>query len=112
MRLRRLAIVSMAISLLAVGTAAADRLDHRTALTAANQVAKKDCHATTGCVDYYVVRLHRISRYVQAGKIATVSVNNGERFICTRRIVIKLHHMTGKITYAVSKRKCRDVGPA
>ena len=37
---------------------------------------------------------------------------DGEQFACVRQIQIKLDHITGRITYWVSKRHCHDLGPA
>jgi hypothetical protein len=56
--------------------------------------------------------MHRVSRHKSVGKIHVFSVKNGERFDCTRQIVIKLDHVTGKIFYATSKRRCDNLGPA
>ncbi len=95
----------------------ANNLDRLTATNAAKQVAKKDCWTTSGCEDYFVRGLHRVSRHKAVGKIHVIShktLPSGERhrFDCTRQIVIKLNHFTGDITYAVSKRRCRDLGLA
>ena len=111
----RLAVIVAAVAvlgLLVASVAVANNLDRRTATNAAKQVAKHDCQATSGCVDYFVRGLHRVSRHKAVGRIIIVSNKNGEQFQCSRQIVIKLDHFTGEITYAVSKRKCHDVGPA
>jgi hypothetical protein len=114
-RRARFALVAVAAALaglLIASVAFANNLDRRTATNAAKQVAKKDCRTTSGCKDYFVRGLHRVSRHKAVGKIATLSVKNGEKFLCKRQIVIKLDHLTGEINYAVSDRKCKDVGPA
>jgi hypothetical protein len=90
----------------------ANNLDRRTATNVAKQVAKKDCQNTSGCTDYFVRRLHRVSQHKAIGKIATVSVKHGEQFVCVRQIVIHLDHYTGQITYGTSARRCTDTGPA
>ncbi len=89
----------------------ANNLDRLTATNAAKQVAKKDCRTTSGCEDYFVRGLHRVSRHKAVGKIHVISHKNGERFDCTRQIVIKLDHYTGDISYSVSARRCDDLGP-
>ena len=66
----------------------------------------------SGCKDYFVRGLHRVSRHKAVGKIAVLSEKNGVQYLCTRQIVIKLDHATGEINYAVSQRKCDEVGPA
>ena len=78
---------------------------------AARQVAKKDCRNTSGCKDFFVRGLHRVSRHKAVGKIHVISHKNGERFDCHRQIVVKLDHFTGDITYATSARRCDDLGP-
>jgi hypothetical protein len=111
----RLAVVATAIAvlgLLVASVAFANNLDRRTATNAAKQVAKQDCRNTTGCRDYFVRGLHRVSRHKAVGKIAVLSEKNGVQYLCTRQIVIKLDHFTGEINYAVSQRKCDEVGPA
>jgi hypothetical protein len=111
----RMALIATAVAvlgLLVASVAGANNLDRRTATNAAKQVAKQDCHATSGCVDYFVRGLHRVSRHKAVGKIIVISHKNGEAFSCSRQIVIKLDHFTGDITYAVSKRRCKDIGPA
>ena len=40
-----------------------------------------------------------------------ISHKNGERFDCTRQIVVKLDHGTGDIDYGTSARRCKDLGP-
>jgi hypothetical protein len=111
----RLALIATAVAvlgLLVAGVAVANNLDRRTATNAAKQVAKKDCHATSGCKDYFVRGLHRVSRHKAVGKIIVISVKNGDKFACSRQIVIKLDHFTGEINYAVSNRRCKNLGPA
>ena len=111
-RLALIGAVVAVLGLLVASVSFANNLDRRTATNAAKQVAKKDCRATSGCKDYFVRGLHRVSRHKAVGKIAVLSIKNGEQFLCTRQIVIKLDHFTGEINYAVSARKCKDVGPA
>ena len=109
----RMAMIAAAVAvlgLLVASVAVANNLDRRTATNAAKQVAKQDCHATSGCTDYFVRGLHRVSRHKAVGKIIVVSTKNGATFECSRQIVIKLDHFTGDITYAVSKRRCHAVG--
>jgi hypothetical protein len=111
----KVAIIATAVAvlgLLVASVSSANNLDRRTATNAAKQVAKNDCRKTTGCRDYFVRGLHRVSRHKAVGKIHVLSVKNAELFDCTRQIVIKLDHFTGEINYAVSKRRCRDLGPA
>jgi hypothetical protein len=111
----RVAIIAAAVAVLGLLVASvsfANNLDRRTATNAAKQVAKDDCRNTSGCRDYFVRGLHRVSRHKAVGKVIVVSVKNGTVFACSRQIVIKLDHFTGEINYAVSKRRCRDVGPA
>ena len=111
-RFASVAAAIVALGMLVAGVAAANNLDHQTAVNAARLVAKKDCRATSGCRDYFVRGMHKVTQHKAVGKIATLSIKNGEQFLCTRRIVIRLDHITGEITYVVSKRRCRDVGPA
>ena len=90
--------------------AAANNLDRRTATDAARQVAKQDCRNTSGCKDFFVRGLHRVSRHKAVGKIHVISHKNGIRYECTRQVVIKLDHFTGEVNYAVSNRKCEAIG--
>ena len=92
--------------------ALANNLDRQTATESAREVAKRDCHQTSGCKDFFVRGLHRVSKHKAIGKIHVISTKNGEKFDCVRQVVIKLDHITGKITYATSARRCRDLGPA
>ncbi len=112
---RRIAVVVAAIALFAVvfaSVAVANNLDRRTATDVAKQVAKKDCRQTSGCTDWAVRGLHRVSRHKWIGKIAVWSVKNHEEFLCVRQLVIKLDHFSGVINYGVSPRKCTHLGPA
>jgi hypothetical protein len=93
-------------------TAVANNLDRQTATDSARKIAKRDCQATSGCQDYRVANLRRISRHKWLGKIHTFGVKRGERSECTRQVVVKLDHETGKIFYATSKRRCVSLGPA
>jgi hypothetical protein len=92
--------------------AGANNLDRQTATDAARQVAKRDCRNTSGCKDFFVRGLHRVSRHKAVGKIHVISVKNGIKYDCTRQLVIKLDHFTGEINYGVSQRRCRNLGPA
>jgi hypothetical protein len=110
-----LAVVATAVAvvgLLAASVSFANNLDNRTMVNAAKQVAKQDCRNTSGCRDYFVRGMHRVSRHKGVGKIIVISVKNGTVFACRRQIVIKLDHFSGEINYAVSQRKCDEVGPA
>ena len=103
----------VAVLCLAFGaTALANNLDAQTAFDAARQVAKQDCRETSGCKDFFVRGLNKVSRHKAVGKIHVISVKNGEKFDCTRQIVVKLDHFTGEINYATSARRCEDLGPA
>jgi hypothetical protein len=110
---RRAALLIAAVALLGLvfaSATSANNLDKRTMTSVAKQVAKKDCRNTSGCEDWAVRRLHRVSRHKGLGKIVVISRKNGARFQCTRQIVIKLDHLTGEIAYGVSKRRCEQVG--
>jgi hypothetical protein len=89
--------------------AIANNLDRRTATNVAKQVAKDECNQTTGCTDFFVRRLHRVSQHKAIGKIAVVGARQGVGFVCVRQIVIHLDHFTGDITYGTSTRRCQDV---
>ena len=91
-------------------SAAANNLDRKTATDAAREVARSDCRQTSGCEDFRVCGLHRVSRHKAVGKIHVTSTKNGLRFECTREGVIKLDHFTGEINYGVSDRKCEQIG--
>jgi len=109
----RVAVIATAIAvlgLLVASVAFANNLDRRTATNAAKQVAKQDCRQTSGCQDYFVRGLHRVSRHKAVGKIIVISVKNGQTFACSRQIVVKLDHITGRINYAVSPRRCNVIG--
>jgi hypothetical protein len=105
-------LIAAIAAVLCLGIAAmafANNLDRRTATNAAKQVAKQECQQTTGCRDFFVRRLHRVSRHKAVGKIAVSGVRNGVGFVCVRQIVIKLDHLTGEINYATSTRRCQTV---
>ena len=102
------AVVGMAFA----ATAFALNLDRQTATDAARTVAKRDCQQTSGCKDFFVRGLHRVSKHKAIGKIHVISEKNGVKFDCTRQVVIKLDHFTGEINYATSARRCEDLGPA
>ncbi len=87
-------------------TAIANNLDRNTATRAAKQIAKQECRDTRGCRDYFVRRMHRVSRHKAIGKIYAVGARQGVRFECARQIVIKLDHETGDILYGTSRRRC------
>ena len=108
----RAALVVAAVALLGVvfaSVAIANNLDKRTMTNVAKQVAKKDCQSTSGCKDWFVRGLHRVSRHKGIGKIHIISEKHGARFDCTRQIVIKLDHFTGELAYGVSKRRCDQI---
>src|SRR5215207_4333422 len=90
--------------------AVANNLDRQTAQNAAKKVAKRDCRRTSGCQDYRVFNLHKVSRHKAVGKIGVLRTKNGVSYVCTRQVVIKLDHFTGDVNYAVSRRRCHTVG--
>lgn len=90
--------------------ATANNLDRRTATNAAKFVAKKECRQTSGCKDFFVRGLHRVSRHKAVGKVHVISVKNGTRFECTQQLVLKLDHLTGDINYGLSRRRCSAIG--
>jgi hypothetical protein len=106
LRLWLVAAVAAVLCLSVAGLAMANNLDRRTATNAAKFVAKKECQQTQGCRDYFVRRLHRVSRHKAIGKIVVVGVRQGVGFFCKRQVVIKLDHFTGDVTYATSRRRC------
>ena len=109
----RIALLVTAVALFGVvftSVAIANNLDRRTATSVAKQVAKKDCRDTSGCEDWFVRDLHRVSRHKALGKIIVISHKNDLRFECTRQIVIKLDHLSGEISYGVSRRRCDQLG--
>jgi hypothetical protein len=111
--LGKLALLVALAALIAAAFAAvavANNLDRQTAQNAAKKVAKRDCRQTTGCQDWRVFNLHKVSRHKAVGKIGTLSTKNGVNYVCTRQVVIKLDHFTGEITYSVSRRRCHSVG--
>jgi hypothetical protein len=91
--------------------ASAHNLDRRTATDYARFLAKRDCRNTSGCKDYFVRGLHRVSRHKAVGKIHVISEKNGVRYDCTRQLVIKLEP-SGDLDYGVSNRRCEALGPA
>jgi hypothetical protein len=112
--MRKLALIAALAAVLgatfAVG-ASAHNLDRQTATDAARTVAKRDCRNTSGCRDFFVRGLHRVSRHKAVGKIHVISEKNAVRYDCTRQLVIKLEP-TGGLTYSVSRRRCEALGPA
>ena len=111
-RIALLAIAAALFGTLFAANAGANNLDRNTATQAAKQVAKFDCNDTSGCKDYFVRDLHKVSRHKAQGKIHVISEKNGSRFDCVRQVVIKLDHFTGEITYALGARRCENLGPA
>lgn len=110
----RIVLLVTAIALLGLvfaSVSVANNLDARTATNVAKQVAKKDCRQTSGCKDWFVRGLHRVSRHKAVGKIFVISVKDGTKFSCTRQLVIKLDHISGQINYGVSPRRCDEIGP-
>jgi hypothetical protein len=107
-----IAAIAAVACLAFAAVALANNLDRRTATNVAKQVAKKECQQTSGCQDFFVRRLHRVSSHKALGKIAVVANKHGEQFVCVRQIVIKLDAFTGQITYGTSARRCTDTGPA
>jgi len=105
------ALVAVLGSTFAV-VAGANNLDRRTATDYARFLAKRDCRGTSGCQDFFVRGLHRVSRHKAVGKIHVISVKNGVKYDCTRQLVIKLDHFTGDLDYGVSQRRCQNLGPA
>jgi hypothetical protein len=106
-------LVTAILAVLCVGvaaTAVANNLDRRTATDAAKQVAKQKCQQMRGCRDWFVRRLHSVSRHKAIGKIHAVGARQGVRFECVRQIVIKLDHETGDILYGTSRRRCETFG--
>ena len=59
------------------GVAVANNLDRRTATNAAKYVAKKECQQTSGCRDFFVRGLHRVSEHKAVGKIVVVGARQG-----------------------------------
>jgi hypothetical protein len=55
--------------------------------------------------------MHRLARHKWLGKLHVISHKNDRRFDCVRQVVIKLDHITGDLTYATSRRNCKDIGP-
>jgi hypothetical protein len=96
------AVLCLAVTAMAV----ANNLDRRTATSAAKFAAKKECQQTTGCTDWFVRGLHRVSRHKAVGKIIAQGARQGVQFQCKRQVVIKLDHFTGDVTYATSARRC------
>ena len=102
------AVVGTAFAATAFGL----NMDRQTATDSARQVAKLECRDTSGCKDFFVRGLHRVSKHKAVGKIHVISVKNGTKFDCTQQVVVKLDHFDGTINYATSARRCRDLGPA
>ena len=106
-RLWLIAAIAAVMCLGVVSMAAANNLDRRTATSAAKFAAKKECQQTQGCTDWFVRRLHRVSRHKAVGKIVAVGARQGTQFACVRQIVVKLDHFTGDVNYATSARRCQ-----
>lgn len=105
-RVGLIAAIAAVLCLGVAGMAIANNLDRRTATNVAKQIAKQECQRTTGCTDYFVRRLHRVSRHKAVGKIVASGARQGVGFACVRQIVIKLDHFTGDINYGTSARRC------
>jgi hypothetical protein len=111
----RMVLVGVAVALvglLVAGVAFANNLDRRTAQNVAKFAAKKECQQTSGCTGYGASNVHLVTHHKANGKIFVNSVKNGERFQCRQQVVITLNHSTGDLRYFLSRRKCRDLGPA
>ena len=106
LRVGVIAAIAAVLCLGLVASAMANNLDRRTATSAAKQVAKQECRDTRGCQDYFVRKMHRVSRHKAIGKIIAQGARQGVGFQCTRQIVIKLDHFSGEIRYATSRRRC------
>jgi len=107
---RMLGLVAALAAIACLGVASvavANNLDRRTATNYAKSIARHECQNTTGCQNYYVRGLHRVSRHKAVGKIAVAGRRPGFGFVCTRQIVIKLDHYTGDLDYGTSRRRCR-----
>ena len=105
-RIVALVVAVAAIGSLAIVSAApAHNLDRRTATAVAKQAAKQECQRTQGCQDWFVRRLHRVSRHKAIGKIIAQGARQGVGFQCTRQIVIKLFP-DGQIRFGTSARRC------
>jgi hypothetical protein len=111
----RLALVGAAVAilgLLVASVAFANNLDRRTAQNAAKFAAKKECQQTSGCTGYGASNIRLVTHHRAVGKVFVNSVKNGERFQCRQQNVIHLDPVNGRIRYALSHRKCTDLGPA
>ena len=107
---RKLGLVAAIAAIACLGVASvavANNLDRRTATNYAKSIARDECRSTTGCKQYFVRGLHRVSRHKAVGKIAVAGERPGFSFVCTRQLVIKLDHYTGDLDYGVSRRNCR-----
>jgi hypothetical protein len=108
---------ALLFTLIVIGGAAfatfalANNLDRNTAVKAAKEVARRDCRETTGCERYFVRKMHRLARHKWLGKLHVISHKNDRRFDCVRQVVVKLDHVNGDLTYATSRRNCKDIGP-
>jgi len=100
------------LGLLVASVAFANNLDRRTAQNTAKFAAKKECQQTSNCYAYGASNVRLVTHHLAVGKIFVNSVKNGEKFQCRQQIGIHLDHNTGRITYGLSHRKCRDLGPA
>ena len=114
-RRARFALVAVAAALcglLVASVALANNLDRRTAQNTAKYAAKKECRQTTGCYGWGASNVRLVTHHYAVGKIFVNSVKNGEKFQCRQQIGIHLDPSSGRITYGLSHRKCRDLGPA
>src|SRR4029079_17297299 len=106
----RLGFVAAIAAIACLGIAAvavANNLDRRTATNYAKSIARHECQSTTGCKDYFVRGLHRVSKHKAIGKIAVTGTRPGFSFVCSRQLVIKLDPYTGDLRNGVSQRRCR-----
>jgi hypothetical protein len=111
-RIALLAVTALAVAVGMVAVAGANNLDRLTATQAAKDFARGDCRHTSGCKAWGVRDLHRVSRHKAWARVYVISTKNGVKYECRRQLVIKLDHLTGKIRYGYSRRKCVALGPA
>ena len=94
------------------GVAQAKNLDRETAIQVAKRAARKDCRQTSGCKDWNVRDLRRLSRHKALARIHVISTKNGQKYDCRRQVAIKLDHEDGDVAYALTARRCVNLGPA
>ena len=110
-RLSLVVVVATLYGVLVAIPAAAHNLDRNTAQAAARQVAKKDCLNTAGCESYSAEPVRLLTFHKATGKIHVISHKNGVRFDCRKQVVLKLDRDSNRISYALSSRKCENLGP-